>query len=205
MMNSFKKWEKDFEIIEDMRRGSEGSLWGHKLEQADHFPLLKSLLDEVGHDGLLIDLGCGAGDLSRVWSGQYLGADLDWILEEVAKKCNPAAEFMKFDVFNDDIKDLPPSKAIIMNALLDVIEDPITILRKVCQADTDFVVVHRQKIVETKDDKVEIGLSYGNSKVPVSKITIREMQEIVDDLSRNKEVYIKKWNGDYYSFTIRVR
>jgi len=204
-MSHTKVWAKDDDIISDMIKGSTGELWGHRLEQSDHFPLLKSLLDEIGHQGVLIDLGCGAGDISRVWKGQYIGADLDWIIEGVSKKCNPSAEFINFDVINDDIKKLPPSKAIIMNALLDVLEDPVSILRKVCHADTEFVVIHRQKIVNTKNDQIEMGLSYGKSVVPVSKIAKNEIERIISDLSKETYVNVKAWNNNYYSFIMRVR
>ena len=85
-----KKWEENKDIIRQMISGSNGTLWGNRLEQTGHYPVLKECLDIVGQSGLLIDLGCGAGDVSRVWRGDYLGIDFDWVIEKVAKVCNQA-------------------------------------------------------------------------------------------------------------------
>jgi len=44
-----KKWEFDDVVVKQMILGSTGALWGHTLEDADHFPVLQQCLNKVGH------------------------------------------------------------------------------------------------------------------------------------------------------------
>ena len=68
-------WKESKDIIDQMIKGSNGTLWGFKLEGSNHFPILMNLLNKSGQSGLLLDIGCGAGDVSKFWKGEYLGID----------------------------------------------------------------------------------------------------------------------------------
>ena len=198
-------WKEDHKIIDEMNKASSGELWGHRLEGSSHFPLLQFLLNHVKHRGLLIDVGCGAGDLSRVWGGQYLGVDLDWVIENVSEVRNPSSSFVKVNVQLDDLKNLPECRVIFANALLDVVHNPYEILRKLCNLKAEFVIIHRQRLREEKPDSIELRESYGDSQVPSSILTFQELREIANDFAVDKGVLIAPWDSDSYSFIVRTR
>jgi hypothetical protein len=197
------KWKESDLIVDQMIKGSTGELWGNRLEQTSHYPLLKKVFDIVGQQGLLIDLGCGAGDVSRVWNGKYLGIDLDWVIERVAKVCNPSACYASQDIQSQFLAAFPKCKCVLLNALLDVLEKPEEILRKICKAiDTEFVIVHRQKISD--QNKVEYGKSYGDSVVAISTISMDELNKISQEIGI-KEIKLFHWEGEYYTFILRLK
>lgn len=196
-------WSENDMIIDQMIKGSTGELWGNRLEQSAHYPLLKSILEDIGHKGLLIDLGCGAGDVSRTWHGEYLGADLSWVIERVAKVCNTTAQYISLNAQNDDLTSLPKCRCVLMNALLDVLEKPEEVLRKVCETvDTDYVVVHRQKIAEIPE--IRYGKSYGDAIVAVSTLSEESLKKICLDY-KIKQAKFFHWAGDYHSFILKMR
>jgi hypothetical protein len=194
-----KKWEEDDDIINQMISGSNGTLWGKRLEQAGHYPLLRECLNVTGQNGLLIDLGCGAGDVSRVWMGDYLGIDLDWVIEKVAKVCNQA-NYLSANL-SESIPQLPRSKCILMNAFLDVLENPIPVLNSVLDnADTEWVIVHRQKI--GYEDGLTLGPSYGGAIIPASIISIDSLKLI---MKRAISYELYHWDGDYHTIAMRLK
>lgn len=194
-----KTWQDDPEIVEQLIDGSTGKLWKNRLEQAGHYPLLKYCLDEVGHTGLLIDVGCGAGDVSRVWKSQYLGLDLDWVIEKVSKVCNPS-NYLSADL-TASIPKLPSAKCVLMNAFLDVQEKPDEILeRAMNEINTEWFIIHRQKI--GKSDGFVTGIGYGNSSIPVSVMSTDTVNKF---LKRSKESKVFHWDGEYYTFTMRMK
>jgi len=198
-------WKESDEVVKQMCKGSNGSLWGHKLEHADHFPILKSLLEKANNTGLLIDIGCGAGDVSRVWKGDYLGIDLDWVIEKVAKVCNPSFNFVMIDVLNDDLSEIPSCNCLLMNAFLDMIEEPITVLRKIIKSiDANYVIVHRQKITATPHKELDFVTSYAGTVVPASKITKNSIEQFCQEMNV-KDTMIIHWSGEYYSFIMRLK
>jgi hypothetical protein len=196
-------WSESDITVEQMIMGSKGDLWGNRLEQSGHYPLLKKILEDVGHQGLLIDLGCGAGDVSRIWQGEYLGADLSWVIERVAKVCNPEAKYVSLNIQNNILSTLPKCKCILMNALLDVLDNPEDILRKVCaETDSKYIIVHRQKISDRNG--IKYGKSYGDSTVAVSTLSIETLKKICLDYKIN-QVKIFHWDGEYYSFILEIK
>jgi SAM-dependent methyltransferase len=198
-------WSEDEKIIDEMNKASSGELWGHKLQGSSHFPVLKALLDHVGHHGLLLDVGCGAGDVSNVWGGQYIGADLDWVIENVSKKQNSNASFLKIDIQNDDLSQIPSCRVVFANALLDVVHNPAEILKKLCNIRTEYVIIHRQRLRESKPPEMELRKSYGGSMVPSSVITFSELGEISKQFAIDNTVIIVPWESDSFSFIMRIK
>jgi len=193
-----KKWVEDNAIIEQMIAASKGTLWGNRLESAGHYPLLKHCLDEAGQDGLLIDLGCGAGDVSRVWMGDYLGLDLDWVIEKVARVCNNS-NYLAFSLW-DHIPRLPEANCLLMNAFLDVQENPEEALERVLNSIAcKWVIIHRQKI--GRSDDFSLGTSYGNSSVPVSVMSVDTVNKF---LKRAKESKVFHWDCEYHTIMMRM-
>jgi len=196
-------WKDNDAIIDQMIKGSTGELWGVRLEQSDHFPILKHLLDLTNAKSL-IDLGCGAGDVSRVWKQEYCGLDLDWVIEKVSKICNPNTSYQKIDFLKEGVSSLETSDCLLMNAFLDVQEDAFEILKDICSSKKfKFIIVHRQQITNKLNIKEKkYASSYGNSKVPSSYIAWQELQQLL-------EIYqispIIKWSGDFHSFLMSLK
>ena len=56
------------------------------LEESDHFDALKACFDMVRDSETLLDLGCGAAEVARVFNNfDYTGADLPHIVEEATE------------------------------------------------------------------------------------------------------------------------
>lgn len=196
-------WKENDQIINEMIKGSSGELWGHRLEQADHFPILNHFLD-LSNSQMLLDLGCGAGDVSRIWKKEYLGIDLPWVIEKVAKICNSNANYLKIDVLKEGINSLPSSDCLLMNAFLDVQEEPLSLLRDICVSRKyKNIIVHRQQLIAKSNLKEKrYGKGYGNSTVPVSYISWEDLSELKIEYQIEP---IVKWAGDYHSFLMRLK
>lgn len=195
------KWEESDAIIEQMIKGSTGELWGSRLEGSDHFSILKHSIEAVGNYGTLIDVGCGAGDISRVWTGDYVGVDLPWVIERVSKVCNSGGKYLSMDINADTVKSLPESRVVLMNAFLDVREDPHEIFESILQTNFENLIIHRQRLSQ-KDSKIEHRDSYGNSTVPSSVMSWERMHSSVMASNPNSHLALIHWQQDYYTFTV---
>lgn len=196
-------WIEDDQIIEEMIKGSSGELWGKKLEQTDHFPILNYFLN-ASNSVTLLDLGCGAGDVSRVWKKEYLGVDLPWVIERVSKVCNPKASYKSIDVTKEGIAELPSSDCLLMNAFLDVQEEPLLLLQSICNSRKyKNIIIHRQQLTKKENIKEKkYGKGYGNSVIPISYLSWEDLNEIQVEYRIESVI---KWAGDYHSFLMRQK
>ena len=195
------RWEENEKIIDQMIKGSTGELWGKRLEQSDHFAVLNNLLEAAGQTGSLIDLGCGAADVSRAWKGEYTGVDLDWVIEKVANVCNPGNNFIAGDAtVESTIRKLPSADVVLMNAFLDVLENPHDVFDMIMTSNINKIIVHRQRL--TQDQAYcETRGSYGNSEVPSS---VMSLNRILTTLSKfpDAKFGILHWQSNVYSFIV---
>lgn len=184
-----------------MIKGSTGELWGKRLEQSDHFSVLNNLLEAAGQTGLLIDLGCGAADVSRVWKGVYTGVDLDWVIEKVANNCNPGNKFIAGDAtLESTIKTLPNADIFLMNAFLDVLENPHDIFDMIMTSNVNKIIVHRQRLTQDQEHH-EIRGSYGNTEIPSSIMSLNRILMTIHKFPDAK-FEILHWQSDIYSFIV---
>ena len=195
------KWEESDRIVEQMIKGSTGELWGVKLEQSDHFPLLSHVLNHVGNEGDLVDIGCGAGDVSRVWNGKYTGVDLDWVIRRVSKVCNPTHNYISLDLTVESILNLPRARVALMNAFLDVRDDPHEIFNQILAIDIDNLIVHRQRLSQNQNF-VEKRPGYGGSEVPSSVMSLEKIAAAVEKLRPTSKISLFHWQQDYYTFIV---
>ena len=193
--------ESDF-LVEQMIKGSTGELWGVRLEDSDHFPVLKHSIESVGNSGTLLDVGCGAGDVSRVWTGDYIGVDLPWVVERVSKFCNPGKNYFSLDLNVSTVNSLPPCRVLLMNAFLDVRENPHELLDSVLQSNFESLVIHRQRLSQ-KESKVESRKSYGDSTVPSSIMSWERIHESVMTRNPSSHISLIHWQQDYYTLIVR--
>jgi len=142
-------WE-DSNCYEMMLKGANGLLWG-KLEESSHFKVLESLLNIVDK-GSLLDVGCGAGTLSKtkiIQDFEYTGVDSNGIIEKLAKKFNPEANFIGLVIDeNSDLLLVKKYDVVVMNAFLDVLTNPLNILKKILKNSKNWVIIHRQSVIQ---------------------------------------------------------
>ena len=116
------------------------------LAESDHFPALRECFDKIHDQHTLLDLGCGAAEAFQTFGEfEYSGADLPHIIEEVAKKKNPTANFIYFNAEVDDYEFLSSHDVILMNSFISEIPDWYRVLSKVLYYSNKFVVLHRQE------------------------------------------------------------
>lgn len=195
------EWKESDLVVEQMIKGSTGALWGKRLEEADHFPVLKKAIDSVGNFGTLLDIGCGAGDVSRVWKGKYIGSDLPWVVERVSKKCNPAHEYFPIDLNTSTIQSLPSARVILMNGFLDVRDNPHEIFESLLKMNYENFIVHRQRLSQDSF-KIEYLNSYGGTIVPNSIMSWNRINESVMQHDSKSKIYLIEWQGDSYTIIV---
>ena len=196
-------WQENDDIVDQMIKGSSGELWGFRLEQSSHFPLLKAAFDYVGNKGTLLDLGCGAGDVSRTWDGNYTGADLDWVINRVAKVCNPTANYISINAGIDTIGLLPKADTILMNAFLETFENPHEMFESIVKMGFKNIIIHRQKLSNDKFS-LESRDSYGNSNILSSIMSLSDIQKCVSTNHPNAQIALAHWDNGYYTMAVRL-
>ena len=154
-------WYDDTTCPEEMLKGARGILWA-KLERADHFPVLDTLIKKALEDSVtLLDIGCGAAEVSRLFQCFYTGADLEVVINNVARVMHPQNRYVAFDIYKDDCSFIEEHDLVLMNAFIDVMQYPLDCLRKVLNNSSKYVIMHRQLVSDTT--VVDTSPSYGGS------------------------------------------
>lgn len=164
----------------------------HKsLSETGHGKVLIDLLNTVdSKDSKVLDLGCGGALLHTVVKGNYTGADMEHMINNVSMKCFDNLNYIKVDVVNDDISFIKNYDLVVMNALIDVMQHPIYILNKILESSSNYVIVHRQEIISDDETRVIKNPSYGGLTYH-SLINIDDFNNIVKNNGFNilKNVY----------------
>jgi SAM-dependent methyltransferase len=129
-----------------------------------HLPPVLEIINEISKDcKSILDVGCGAGAISRYLNKfDYTGCDLQNIVENVAKKYLPEQQFVVCDFYNDDLAFVKNYDLVFMNAFLDVSQYPVDILKKVLENSSKYVLIHRQLITD-EDTVTQKEHSYGGT------------------------------------------
>ena len=171
------------------------------LEKSDHWPVLKYLIDtcKLNYEcKTLLDVGCGAAALSEHVALDYTGCDLPNIVENVAMVRNPDNKYVKFDIEHSDLTFMKNYDVVVMNAFIDVLENPMAALDRVLSVASKFVICHRQKLGEiTAVEKVPsyTGFSYG---------TTLGAKDVKECLEKHGFATVANYPsiGNYYSFLL---
>ena len=190
-------WYDLDECPQYMILGAQGKLWP-VLEKSSHFPMLKALLEQIPEECItLIDVGCGAAELSRLVNGLfYVGADLENIIENVARKMHPHSNYVSFDIYGgpEECKFIEDYDVVVMNAFIDVLQYPITGLRNILTNAQNYVILHRQEFDSTGVTRIERNPSYGSGMTYQSIINQKEFDGVLQELDFKviKEVCVFK-------------
>ena len=193
-------WYDKENLPQQMLDGASGKLWA-PLDKSDHWPMLKYFIDscKLNYEcKTLLDVGCGAAALSEHIDLQYTGCDLPHIIDTVAKVRNPDNDYIKFDINQPDLSFMNSHDVIVMNAFIDVLEQPMVAMDRILSVASKFVICHRQKIGDvTSVEKVKSysGFSYG---------TTLGTQDLRECLKRHSFASIATYPtiGNYYSFLL---
>lgn len=145
------------------------------LEESDHFDALKTCFDMVCDSETLLDLGCGAAEVARVFNNfDYTGADLPHIIEEVSKVKNPDAKYVKFNIEKDDLHFLTDKDVVLMNSFVSEIPNWYLALSKVLVAAEKYIILHRQTVTDQKSSLVKYK-TYGDLLTTNSVINYEDL------------------------------
>ena len=152
------------EISSDMIEGALANKPGwSRLEETEHFKVLKTLLGMVPRNLTeLADIGCGAGEISRVFpSYNYTGFDLPHIIENVAFKVNPNSNYKKIDVQEVDFEIFSPYDIILCNSFISELKNGEEVLGSLFKLAPDYIILHRQEMTKTETHSKDYE-TYGN-------------------------------------------
>jgi hypothetical protein len=148
-MTSTTAWtSNNNELAVDMVKGALCQKIGwKKLEESSHFQYLKELITLTGVNNIC-DVGCGAGELGRVYNNYtYDGYDLPHIIENVSKIVNPQLNYHSFDATdnNYDYSIFTYYDMLVCNSFISELNNPIDILYKLLSNTSNYFIIHRQK------------------------------------------------------------
>lgn len=170
-------WFNDDILPNEMVRGARGENGWSRLEYTDHFKVLKNFIDGLNVDNMA-DIGCGAGELGRVYNNyEYVGFDLPHIVEKVSKIVNPN---LKYEYFNSDLSDYSTFKnfdLLVCNSFISELLNPLDVLTKIIENTKKYLLIHRQFIGH--ETNFSIYNTYGELKTSRSYIGYNDLNSLL--------------------------
>jgi hypothetical protein len=172
-------WYDENTLPDNMVKGIDGSLGWPKLEKSTHFKYLKEAMDICGGK-TLIDLGCGGGEVGRVFSDlHYVGYDLPHIIEKVSKVVNPELNYYSFDAYETDFEFIKGSDIVLSNSFITELTNCTNIIGKIINKSEKYVILHRQKF---KDSEVVNNYNtYGGLNTTNCAISNTEFLKLIEN------------------------
>lgn len=175
------------------------------LEESDHFDALKACFGMVDDSETLLDLGCGAAEVARVFNEfDYTGADLPHIIEEVSMVKNPHAKYVKFNIEKDDLYFLSDKEIVLMNSFISEIPNWYLALSKVLVSAEKYIILHRQTVTKEKSYLIEYK-TYGDLLTTNSVINYEDLIKLfeMNGFEKIYEVNSFVYNDACKSFVFR--
>lgn len=154
------------------------------LEKTIHFLELNKLINYCEPYNSLVDIGCGVGELGRVYKNKkYLGIDLPNIIENVAKIKNPNQNYIHFDANNEQIpNEIKIYDVVIMNSFISELLNPMSFLKNLFLYKNKYIIIHRQDFTN-KDTYLQEYNSYANLKSTNCHINKNEFFKMIESLN----------------------
>ena len=147
-MNTNTAWtSNDDNLAIDMINGALCKKPGwKKLEESSHFKYLNELILMTGIK-TICDIGCGAGELGRVYKDyNYEGYDLPHIIEKVSKVVNPHLNYHNFDGNNFNYNLFTKYDLLVCNGFISELNNSLEIIQNLLENTSKYLIIHRQKI-----------------------------------------------------------
>lgn len=151
-----------------------------RLENTDHFKVLNSIISSINISSI-VELGCGSGDISRVFYNKYkyLGGDLSHIIENVSKLVNPQGEYFSFDANkNTDLSIVKNYDLLLMCGFLSELQEPLVFLERIINYQLPYILIHRQEF--SHKSYLEKYKTYGEIEVTKSYINFSDFLNLID-------------------------
>ena len=174
-MNNITAWtSKNINLEKDMIDGALCKKLGwERLEKTTHFKYLHKLILMTEIQSIC-DIGCGAGELGRVYKDyRYNGYDLSHIIENVSKVVNPQLKYHDFnaDKFNYNL--FKQYDLMICNSFISELNNPLEIISNLLENTSKYLIIHRQKIgnkTEIKKYKTYADLTTSQSIIGIDDL-----------------------------------
>jgi len=123
---------------------------GFNLADVPHGMILKQLFKLIPiKEKSVVDIGCGNAKASTIIGDRiYTGLDLSNNIKTIARVNYPNLKFIECDIIEEDVEFISEYDIVLMNALIDIMQYPLQVLDKVLKNCRQYVVLHRQEIVE---------------------------------------------------------
>lgn len=145
-------WYDETILPNQMINGANGKLGWPKLENSNHFKFLDNALKKCENAKSIIDLGCGAGEVGRVYSKfDYKGYDLPHIIEKVSKVVNPKLNYDFFDANQSDFEFCEEADIVLSNGFITELESCSKVFTKVLKKIRKYFILHRQKFADQEE------------------------------------------------------
>lgn len=152
-------WYDKDKVIANMNQSydSYAAIWN----DLEHIKTFNKILATIPF-GSVIDIGCGTSQISPLFKGyNYVGADLEFIINECAKVKHPENWYITVDAETTDWEFISKFDLVLMNGFIDVMEHPLEVLSKVLSKCSNLVWIHRQELSESKATHTISKPSYG--------------------------------------------
>lgn len=172
-------WYNKVTVPAEMVRGAKAEIPGWKrLEETEHFKTLLEITSKLEF-GSIADVGCGAGEIGRVYKDiEYLGADLDHIIDSVSMKVNPNLKYLRFDAYTSEFDFIKNYDLVLLNSFLSEMINPLEILSKILKKSKKYVILHRQDLSNSKETEIEFYHSYGGIEATNCIISKQELTDL---------------------------
>lgn len=200
-------WYKN-EVIEEMNRFYDLHLKNQDIIK--HFKPFTDLLEQIINNGdlTLLDIGCGTAMLSEFCKNYaYYGADLPHVVAGCALRNYPQYFYRGCEVYNEDIWWIGEFDIVVINGLLDVMQYPLFVLKKLLNALAwgGYLIIHRQEVTELGPTRILKNGSYGSTTYH-SIIAREDLQNVIKEydcvIIKETQCGFTNWENTGNSFLI---
>lgn len=152
-------WHQADAIIKEMLRAYDVYL--DLIDKTEHIHVLKEIINSLPTKLNILDIGCGTAQISLICKEHnYTGADMEHIIAGCAMEKHPENNYLTFNADTTNWNFVPDFDLVLLNAFIDVMENPLSILNNILQRAKKYVIVHRQEISMGNPTQVKIMPSY---------------------------------------------